>query len=229
MRFPNMTRRFLCRQCQRETGHRILASGVVGGTEKKLEREESSSQTFQVFQCEDCGVTTYCVETKIHPGHMMGDPYIQSTHYYPPLPLRIKPSWYGCLPNDYQDIFNEVYTALDNSLFCLASIGARTALDKLIVERITDAGTFKEKLKELVTKGTIDETEKIKFSAVIDAGSASAHRNCKPCSKSMNYIMDILEKIFYNLVIEPEENKELLRKAEELRKSIPKRKQSTKE
>jgi len=155
MKIPDPTKRFICRQCQRETGHWPIAHGDVKGSLKKLERGESSFQTFQVFQCKDCGVTTYCIDTKIHPGPMMGDSWTQTTDYYPPLPLRIKPVWYVYLPDDYQAILNEVYNALDNSLFFLASTGTRTALDQLIVEKIGDAGNFNAKLKKLVTNNII--------------------------------------------------------------------------
>jgi len=221
MKIPDMTRRFICRHCQRETGHWPIANGAIKGSEKSLERGESSFQTFQVVQCKDCGGTTYCI---IHPGPMMGDSYTQTTDYYPPLPLRIKPVWYGYLTDDYQAILNEVYNALDNSLFFLASTGIRTALDRLIVEKIGDAGSFNTKLKKLVTNKIIDETEERMLLAVIDAGSASAHRSYKPDIESINHMMDILETIFYKLVVEPEIKKELGRKANELRKSTPKRK-----
>lgn len=224
MKIPDMTRRFICRQCQRETGHWPIANGVVKGSEKKLKREGSSFQAFHVFQCKDCGVTAYCIDTKIHPGPMMGDSWTQSTDYYPPLPLRIKPVWYVYLSDDYQAILNEVYDALDNSLFFLASIGIRTALDKLIVEKIGDAGSFPAKLKKLVTNDIIDKTEIRILLPVIDAGSASAHRSYRPDIKSINDMMDILEAIFYKLVVEPEKKKELGRKADGLRKSTPRRK-----
>jgi len=138
---------------------------------------------------------------------MMGDCWTQSTNYYPPLPLRIKPAWYGCLSNDYQDILNEIYNALDNSLFFLASTGIRTALDRLIVKKIGDVGDFSRKLKELFVRGIIDKHEKRILSSVIDAGSASAHRSYRPGSKSINNMMDLLEAIFYKLAIEPKKRK----------------------
>ena len=225
MKIPDMTRRFICRRCQRETGHWPIAIGVVKGSEKKLKREESSFQTFQVFQCKDCEVTTYCIDTKIHPGPMMGDSWTQTTDYYPPLPLRIKPVWYVYLPDEYQAILNEVYNALDNSAFFLASIGIRTALDQLIVEKIGDAGNFAAKLKKLFTNNIIDKTEMKILLSVIDAGNASAHRSYKPRIKLINNMIDILDAIFYKLVVEPEKKKELDRKADELCESTPKRKQ----
>lgn len=224
MKIPDMTKRFICRTCQRKTGHWPIANGEVKGSEKKLKSEESSSQTFQVVQCKDCGTTTYCIDTKIHPGPMNGDSYIKKTDYYPPVPLRIKPDWYGYLSENYQAILNEVYLALDYSLFFLASAGIRTALDQLIVKKIGDSGDFETKVKKLVSDKIIDKTESGILLTAIDAGSASVHRNYRPDIKAINHMMDILEAIFYKLVVEPEKKKELGKKADELRKSTPKRK-----
>lgn len=217
-----MTRRFLCRICQRETGHWPIANGQVKGSEKKLKRGESSFKTFQVVQCKDCGATTYCIDTKIHLAPMIGDSYIKNK-YFPPIPLRIKPEWYSYLTENYQAILDEVYTALDNSLFFLSSIGIRTALDQLIIEKIGDIGNFKTKVKKLVANKIIDEAESAMLLSVIDAGSASTHRSYRPDNELINHMMNILEAVFYKLVVELEKKKELKKKAEEVRKSTPKR------
>ena len=154
----------------------------------------------------------------------MGDSYIETTDYFPPLPLRIKPAWFSSLTESYQTILAEVYHAIDNSLFFLSSTGARTALDQLIIEKIGDSGSFKDKVKKLVTSKIIDDTERVMLLAVIDAGSASVHRSYRPDQETINHMMDILEAIFYKLLIEPEKKRELRKKAEVLRKSTPKRK-----
>jgi hypothetical protein len=223
MKVPDMTRRFICRTCQRETGHWPIANGPIKGSEKILKGTETSFQTFQVVQCKDCGATVYCIDTQIHPGPMMGDRYTHKTDYFPPLPMRTKPKWFSSLAECYQTTLSEVYQAVDNSLFFLSSTGARTALDQLIVEKIGDAGNFKDKVKQLVARKIIDDKEKVMLLAVIDAGSASAHRSYKPDPTMINHMMDILEAIFYKLLIEPEEKKVLEKKARDLLKSTPKR------
>jgi hypothetical protein len=221
---PDLTRRFICRMCQRETSHWPLAHGLVRGSEKRLQNEESSYQSFHILQCRDCKSTTYCLDTCVHPGHMMGDSYVQRTDYFPPVPVRIRPEWFGSLQDGYQSILAEVYQAIDNSLFFLASTGTRTAVDQLIVDKIGDAGSFGDKIQKLVASKIIDDAEGKNLVALIDAGSASAHRSYRPDLEKMNHMMEILEAIFYKLLIEPEKKKELARKAEELRQSTPPRK-----
>ena len=220
---PDPTRRFICRTCQRETGHWPIANGQVKGSQMKLQREESSFQTFQVVQCKDCGSTTYCIDTKIHPGPMIGDSYVQKTDYYPPLPLRIRPNWLAKLPENYRSILNEVYSALDNSLFRLASAGTRTVIDCLIIDQIGDIGGFEEKVKELVSKGIIGGDERDILLPLIDAGSASMHRSFNPSEDLIKHMMDILEKILFKVCIEPKEKQALKEKAKALREKTPKR------
>jgi hypothetical protein len=224
MEFPDMTRRFICRTCQRETGHWPIGNGQIQGSEQNLERNQTSFQTFEVVRCKDCGTTTYCIDTRIHPGSMVGDSYIQETTYYPALTKRTKPSWYTSLAENYKLILSEVYTAIDNELFFLASSGTRTALDQLIVEKIGgDIGTFEQKVQKLFDEKIIDEVEKEMLLAVIDTGNASAHRNYRPDFGAIDHMMDILETIFYKLLIAPSEKEELKAKAQQLRNLTPKR------
>lgn len=223
---PDSTQRFTCRVCQRETGHVPLATNPrIPGSEKQLPNGERSFQLCAVLQCRDCNSTTYCLITRVypHPGLMEGH-FVQQKFYFPPLPVRKKPEWFSCLQDGYQAVLGEVYQAIDNSLFFLASAGTRTAVDQLIVEKTGDVGSFEHKIRKLVEANTIDATEGEILVALIDAGSASAHRSYKPTPENMNHMMEILEAIFYKLLIEPERKKELTRKAEELRQATPPRK-----
>ncbi|MDP3013052.1 MAG: DUF4145 domain-containing protein [Candidatus Subteraquimicrobiales bacterium] len=118
----------------------------------------------------------------------------------------------------------EVYIALDANTRFLAAFGARTALDMLIVDKIGDTGTFKDKLKKLETDGYIDSTERELLDAITEAGNAAAHRGYAPDEKLLESVIDILESLFDKFYIKPERDKELLKKARELKSKIPKRK-----
>lgn len=230
MHIPDTTQRLTCRICQRETGHESLAAGRVDGSEKHEKTGHNSfyvrsRQSFIVLQCRDCKSTIYCLETlNFRNPQLMQITCDRQTEYFPPLPKRTRPEWLSNIQDGYQAILGEVYQAIDNSLFFLASTGTRTAVDQLIVEKIGDVGTFKDKIRKLVEDTSIDATEGEFLVALIDAGSASAHRSYKPTPENMNHMMEILEAIFYKLLIEPERKKELTRKAEELRQATPPRK-----
>ena len=123
----------------------------------------------------------------------------------------------------FQDVLEEVYIALDANTPFLAAFGARTALDMLIVDKIGDVGSFKDKLNKLESEGYIDTTEKELLDAVTEAGNAAAHRGYAPDEKLLNSVIDILESLFDRIYFKPNRDKELLNKARELKKKIPKR------
>jgi len=224
MKIPDPSRRFVCRICQHETGHWPIGNGQIPQEKINHDNTESTFMTFNVVRCKDCGTTTYLIDTHAQP--CGGDSYVVQTNYHPPLTKRIKPRWYNSLAKEYQQILSEVYCAIDNELLFLASSGTRTAIDKLMVDKIGDKGRFDEKLDKLVEDKIVDADEKAMLEAVIDAGSASAHRSYRPDEESIGHMMDILETIFFKLMIEPDQKKALKEKAQGLLQSTPKRKKA---
>lgn len=172
------------------------------------------------MQCRDCGTMTFLIEHYVGES-MGGDPYVKRTEYYPPLTVRIKPEWHSKLAENYCHLLSEIYQALDNSLLCLAATGTRTLIDRLIVDQIGDIGTFQEKVQQLTEIGIIDEDEKDILIALIDAGSASAHRSYNPSVEAIGHMMDILEKMLFKICVEPKEKQALKEKADALRKETP--------
>ena len=219
IKIPDMTRRFLCRVCMRETGHSPRSGAPARNSLRRRQGDETSSQKLEVVECRDCGSLTCCVDTQVHP--VGGDSYTQSTVYYPPLPFRLKPPWYRQLPKRHRLISDEVYRALDHRLFRLAAVGVRSTLDLFIVETIGDIGSFQAKVKALSSEGMIDPGQKEMLLAVLDAGSASAHRNFRPNKKAMTQMMDILEGLLHKMMVAPGETRKLSAKAKALREKTP--------
>jgi len=222
--FPDPTRRFICRTCQRETNHWPICGKRVDEDNVQIDSQTYSWKISLTMKCRDCGNVTFIVDTYVG-RNMGGDPGIENTEYFPPLPFRIRPNWLSKLSKNYLNILNEVYYALDNSLYILASAGTRTVIDCLITDQIGDIGGFEGKVKELVSKKLIDSDEQDILLALIDAGSASMHRSFYPSKDLINHMIDILEKIVFKICIEPKEKQVLKKKAQALRKKTPKRDQ----
>ena len=88
----------------------------------------------------------------------------------------------------------ELYTALDNDLHILATIGMRTVFDYASQLLGTDPNqSFAEKLKELAAGNKIGGEEKGILSGLADAGNAAAHRGWKPTKVDIGHLMDALE------------------------------------
>jgi hypothetical protein len=92
----------------------------------------------------------------------------------------------------------------------LTAMGIRTAVDLALVESLgADVGGFDQKLREMKSRGIIDEAERSMLSVVADAGSAAAHRGFVPNESELGTMLAILESVLYQLFVRPEEIKEL--------------------
>ena len=89
-----------------------------------------------------------------------------------------RPDWAWSLhkhDRTLQAIMSEVYEAAEGRSYILASIGLRTALDRLTeMLGIGNSLSFEKKVQALLDGGWVGETEKMTLDVVADAGSANA-------------------------------------------------------
>jgi hypothetical protein len=142
--------------------------------------------------------------------------------YFPPVASRKKPKWAtdeteGIVPRTLIRLLNEVYLALHTDSRSLATMGARTILDMLILDKVGDVGSFKDKLNALQVKGLIGVQQRDFLEAALEAGHASSHRGHIPSTENLDHVMDILENLVAQVYVLPSA-------AKSLRKSTPKRK-----
>ena len=87
-----------------------------------------------------------------------------------------------------------MYTALSNNLGVLAAIGVRTVFDRASeLLGIDPEKPFQQKLDDLKDGDHITDREVEILAALIDAGSAAAHRGWQPKPKQLDAMMTILE------------------------------------
>ncbi len=216
MKIPDSREIFTCRHCLTSCYHSPICNGEVSSGEKYR-------KTFKLFECEHCRNVSLATYTWEHPGSMIGDSYIAEVKRFPPEIYRNKPNWYNELDNEYTSILDEVYEALDNSLFTLASSCVRTAIERILATTLGDIGGFEKKLKSLLEQKIIDLNEYELLEAIIDAGSASVHRGFSPDQESIGHMMEITEHIFYELCIRKSKSEKLSEMAKQLKKSTPQR------
>jgi len=217
--------RIFCNECLREMTHRVLDSVQRKGYhEVSPDFGISWENIYEILECQECHNVTFRIRHWNDEAQWSHDRKDYQDSYYPPIVSRPKPSWFDKLDEKFQEVLEEVYIALDANIRFLAAFGARTALDMLIVDQIGDIGAFKDKLNKLEANGYIDSTERELLDAVTEAGNAAAHRGYAPDEKLLSSVIDILESLFDKFYIKPERDKELLAKARELKRKIPKRK-----
>jgi Domain of unknown function (DUF4145) len=123
--------------------------------------------------------------------------------YHPAQTVRAKPVWAEAVGDEIlRDVLGESYSALNNGQRMLASVGARTLLDRAGHILIGDVkGGFEGKRSALVVGGHISAQEKDSLDAVADAGNASAHRGYTPTAERLSRIFDIIENFLHRAFI----------------------------
>ncbi len=106
------------------------------------------------------------------------------------------PPWISKLPPTICQVMTEVHIAINSGLRALPAIGVRTSLDLLFAELLGgDRGTFEEKVAQLNAKGLLTPADQTHVLAVIDGGSASAHRGYVPDDEDMATFLAVAERL----------------------------------
>lgn len=187
---PKTTTKAPCRNCHQKTKHLVVA------VRKTLDEEEvedygivSWNDIWHFLACCGCDAVTLRLESTF------SETGETTTIFYPPIVARRRPTWYDRLPKGLQALLDEVHSALNADNRRLAAMGARTALDLLLADKIGDAGTFSKRLDKLEAQGFVGRYNKKILVAALDAGSAAAHRGFNPSPSDLSHVMDILENV----------------------------------
>jgi hypothetical protein len=142
------------------------------------------------------------------------------TEFYPPPISRPMPRWSRIIgigvPGIIRDVLKEVYKALQADSPILATMGARTILDLVMVEKVGDKGSFEQKLEALERNGFVGKKNQEFLAAALDAGNAAAHRGFSPAPSELEYVMDIVENLIEVAYV-------LERRADKIRRATPPR------
>ncbi len=146
---------------------------------------------------------------------------IESIQYYPPAISRPRPQWFYELSSigrleagksEYTyiyDILQEIYIGLQNNSIRLATLGIRTLLEFIMIQKVNDNGTFANNLNEFEKNGYISAGQKEILETVLEAGHATMHRSYSPSEEELITCMDITENVIATIFIHPREAKKL--------------------
>ena len=120
-----------------------------------------------------------------------------------------RPSWFDSLPDSLRDLLREIYCAVELDLRALASMGARTAIDIVLVEKVGDIGGFDRKLSKMVSEGHLTQAQSTHIGMAIEAGSAAAHRGHVPDNGDLRALLTICENLIYQHLVMPNHGERL--------------------
>lgn len=198
-----------CNLCQQNTNHKLIYEFKHNDSALSEEDEDYPpfwSNKHQILQCLGCNVVQYRLESACSEDWPTDPPSINT--YPGKLDIK-KPDWVYGLPRGISNILEEIYRAYQYNCQALACTGIRTLLDMVFVDKIGDPeGTkpFKTKINEMVESGflasAIAETV---ISALVDAGSASAHRGFTPQKSIVKKLIIISTNLLEAIYIHPNE------------------------
>jgi Domain of unknown function (DUF4145) len=214
--------RIHCNRCRRKTRHRLLYTTSGERTDEYAADDWEpdggdvpSCIYFEMLGC--CGCNTavlrrvfHCNDPEMHrklggTGRVIDDYEVaDDIRYFPPAIVRDLPPWRFKLPVEMRKLLEEIYRSLDAESLRLPMMGARTLVDMMILEKIGDLGTFKDKLKELEKEGFVSARNREALDIAIGVGHAAAHRGHAATVSEVQAVMDIVETMLQAIYVFPE-------------------------
>lgn len=169
------------------------------------------SFSWGILQCRGCERVFF--RTSNSDPDSFGEP-----EYYPKRPVREPPAWLHRRnfldfndPSDWKKRLQDFYGCLDARLLVPAAVAGRTAFDVATQELDIDSSLgFAEKLNALVTQGHISNRERDNLNALIEAGSAAAHRGWEPTINELLMIAGILEAFIERTFVQKDQPEVML-------------------
>lgn len=188
-----------CNNCNGERWHRPITATITKSGDDSdgyYPPTEWWREMTDVFAC--CGCDEITVRRR-----MEGSGYRDDVAYLPPRAFHQQPQWTIHLPFATRDLLRSVYTVMSGNGSRLACMGIRTLLDDLILERVGDCGTFKEKLERMVSGGHLTPDDRRVLDAVLELGHAATHRSYKPPIEQLRDALIIVEGLLHRFYIVP--------------------------
>lgn len=204
-----------CNACGGERNHDILHS------EKKDWQDDESpvygSDTYETLRCRGCE------EIKLRHTSMLSEHDVDDVHYFPPSIFRRRPEWFEDLYFEVsseeefvESLLNEIYVAVQNNLRNLALMGVRSLIEKIMIAKIGDKGSFAKNLNAFSDSGFVSIKQKENLSTILEVGHAAIHRNYKPRKNEVVTVLDITEHIIESVYLHES-------KVTSLKKRVPQR------
>lgn len=189
-----------CNSCNQETNH-----GVAHSIQQTWQDDEYDERCrYLMLQC------LGCESVKLQSlWSSNGCDEVQSS--YPPPTFRRPPKWlfqwrmqFGLQEAYEVGLFQEIYTALQNAQPRLAAMGVRALLERVMVSKVGDLGSFPKHLNAFEQAGYVSTVQAKRIATVLDVGHAAIHRGFTPNKDDLIILVDILEHVLESIYVHDE-------------------------
>lgn len=161
------------------------------------------TNSFRLIECQGCESIKLLHESVFsEEADENGNPIV-TKRYYPPSTFRNEPRWISRLDSEWHltKLMKEIYSAMQNSCPSLVAMGIRGAFEAIMIDRISDNGSFSKNLLAFQNAGFISHTQLGAIRAAIELGHASIHRMHVPDAAHLETALDVLEHLVHGLYI----------------------------
>jgi len=198
-----------CNQCGGDRNHGVLAIEKTSWTDEAYDHIHGGD-SYEMLKC------LGCEQIKLrHTSWVVGNDDSKVSYFPPPI-FRPNPKWFSDLWYELPDdadfvgtLLKEIYVALQNNLSSLATMGIRSLLEKVMIAKIGDQGSFRKNLIEFEKQGYVSRIQKERLEAILEAGHAVIHRTFMPSTKDVITLVDITEHIIETVYLHEDKVKEL--------------------
>ena len=218
------TTKSFCNECVAERNHSVLHVEIDSGPEDdEGHKWEVRNETLKCLGCDAVSLRRLIATDVVVDEH--GRPSF-SVYYFPPAAFRRKPEWIAELSLRHifdadkeflEDLINEIYVCVQNNCRRAAGMAIRALLERVMIDKVGDKGSFKANIAAFESKGFISATQKRFLETAIEAGHATMHRAYKPSKKDIVTLVNITESVIESCYVHED-------RAAELRKRIPAKK-----
>jgi len=189
-----------CNNCGGDRNHEVLHAEKTSWSDD--ESAISGGDTYETLKC--CG----CEMVKLRHSSWCSEDEGENVHYFPPAIFRRTPSWFDTLwlelkseDEFVETLLKEIYVAVQNNLPSLATMGVRALLERIMISRSGDLGSFARNIGEFEKSGHVSKLQRERLEAILEAGHAAMHRAYKPRKQDVITLLDITEHVIESVFL----------------------------
>lgn len=204
------SQKYICKECSRETSHKIIASYLEKGSEEVGGGNSVDwnvrNQIIQCLGCESVSFRTASTCSEDYDYDNEGNCYCNETvTFYPGRAEGLKAINTYLLPPTVQNIYKETILALENEQYVLAGIGIRALIETVCKDLKAEGKDLHSKLndlkeKSIVTKEGLDTLHKLRV-----LGNKAAHEVKSHNKQQLSLAITIIEHILEGTYIIPQQ------------------------
>ncbi|MDI3391412.1 DUF4145 domain-containing protein [Pseudomonas sp. V98_8] len=197
-----------CRQCCRETNHKVIASYVESGSDESDSRNHYYwTETSQIIQCVGCELVSFrtiASNSEDYEYDVDGRYPYETVKFYPGRSTGLKGIDRNLIPYRIAQLYQEAKTAVENDLSIIGGIGIRAILDAVCKEVKAAGDNLYQQIDDLHKKSLVTKEGAAALHKIRLLGNKAAHEAEAHSRDQLLLALEIVEYILTGTYVMPE-------------------------